>query len=294
MATPQATSGAAHPGAQDVDNSVPVRVISAASSAGPAAVIRDLREGLAMSQVWRAFAWDEIQNRYRRSVLGVAWIAVSYLVFVVGIVVLFRGYTQTGPGAFVHYVAVGYACFIYLAGNLTDGCMVFQSNATWLKSTDLPRSVYVYKSVARSAFPFALQLIMALLVMLATGWRPGLSAIGVLPALLAYALTAVALQLLLGHLAARLPDVRHLVSTVQRMLFFLTPVLWVFSEREGAARALAFSNPLTHYVEVFRAPLLGTPLEPASWPIVIACTAASWAAALLVAGAMRRRLPFWV
>lgn len=270
------------------------RILSADASAGPGAVLRDLADGFAMSTVWRTFAWDEIQNRYRRSVLGVAWIAVSYLFFVVGIVVLFRGYTETGSGSFVHYVAVGYACFIFLVGNLTDGCEVFRANATWLKSTDLPRSVYVFKSVARSAFPFALQLAMGLVVMVATGWRPGLAAVLVAPALLAYFVTAVALQLLLGHLAARLPDVRHLISTIQRLLFFTTPIMWVYAEREGAARVLAAFNPLTHYVEVFRAPLLGDPVAPAAWPLVIACTAAAWAAALLVAGAMRRRLTFWV
>lgn len=272
----------------------PLRELSANTGNGVGAAIADLRAGLGMSHVWRAFAWDEIQNRYRRSFLGVAWIAVSYLVFVVGIVVLFRGYTETGAGSFIHYVAVGYACFVFLAGNLTDGCEVFRSNKTWLRSTDLPRSIYVFKSVARSAFPFAMQLGVGVLIMLFTGWRPGILVLAVLPALLVYFVTAVALQLLLGHLAARLPDVRHLISTIQRMLFFLTPILWVYAEREGAARALATANPLTHYVEVFRAPFLNEAPQTQSWLLVIAFTAVLWAAALLVTGAMRRRLPFWV
>lgn len=50
----------------------------------------DLVDGLRMSDLWRTFAWDEIQQRYRRSLLGVAWIVIAYAMFVGGVSIFFR------------------------------------------------------------------------------------------------------------------------------------------------------------------------------------------------------------
>ena len=270
------------------------RVVTPETAIGPVAVARDFVDGFALNRVWLAFAWDDVQNRYRRSVLGIAWIGLSYLFFVFAILVLFRGYTLGSSDAFLHYVAIGYASFVFLSGHLGDGCEVFRSNKAWVKAAPLPRSIYVYKNVARALFPFAIQLALALGVMTATGWRPGPVTAMTVPALLAWLLTALPIQMLLGHLAARLQDVRHLVQTVQRMLFFLSPVLWVLSERDGLARTLALLNPVTHYMEVFRAPLLGEPVLAISWVVVMLTTAASWILCLLIVGRMRAKLPFWL
>ena len=270
------------------------RVVTPDSAIGPVAVIRDFSGGLRLHDVWLTFAWDEVQNRYRRSVFGIAWIGFSYLFFVFAILVLFRGYSLGSGDAFLHYVAIGYASFIFLAGNLTEGCEVFRANKAWVQAAPLPRSIYVYKNVARAFFPFAIQMTLALGLMLATGWRLTADALLAVPALAAWVATAIPVQMLLGHLGARLPDVSHLVQTLQRMLFFLSPILWVLGEREGAARQLALLNPLTHYMEVFRAPLVGEPTLAVSWPVVGIVTTAVWIVCLLIVGRMRSRLPFWL
>ena len=272
----------------------PMHINSVDAVSGARAVLRDLGRGLALGRVWRAFAWDEVQNRYRRSLLGVAWIAIAYAFFVIAILMFFRGFAAREDTAFLHYVAVGLAAFQFLVGILADGCQVFVGASTWLKSTALPYSIYVYKSIARSLFPFAIQLTVAFLLMLATGWRPTFGALLALPALGIYLVNAVWVQILLGHVAARWRDVGHLIGTIQRVLFFATPILWVYDERSGGVRALADFNPLTHYIEVFRAPLLGEAMNPVSWPLVLVFTAIGWLAAIAVSSRMRRRLPFLV
>ncbi len=271
-----------------------IRVYSARNVATPAAVFRDLREGLALGPVWRVFAWDEIQNRYRRSALGIGWIAIAYLIFVLGIALFFGPFSGRRSEGFLQYVAVGYAGFAFLVGNLTDGCAVFTSAANWIKSAPLPYSIYIYKSIARSLFPFAIQISVALGVLLLTGWRPTFHLFMVLPALLAYLVNAVWIQLTLGLVAARYRDLKHLVAAVQRILLFATPILWVYEERSGWAQRIATANPLTHFLEIFRAPILGEPVSLFSWGYVLIATCVGWLIALTAATFMRRRLPFWV
>ena len=69
--------------------------------------LRDISEGLARWELWRTFAVDEIQQRYRRSYLGVLWILVSYAMFVGGISVIFSAFTSESSESFIIHVAIG-------------------------------------------------------------------------------------------------------------------------------------------------------------------------------------------
>jgi len=273
---------------------VSVRVHSVESRKGPASVIRDLRKGLDHGPLWRSFAWDEIQNRYRRSAVGIAWIGLSYLFFVLVIVIFFRGLAQADTQGYLYHVAVGYAAFTFMMGNITDGCEVFRTARTWIKSTSLPYSIYIYKSISRSLFTFALHLVAGLVVMICFGWRPSASILLTIPAIAIFLINAVWVQLFFGLLATRFNDIVHLVTTITRVLFFTTPIIWTIDQRTGLVRDLAMINPLTHFIEIFRAPLIGSTIMPQSWPIVLALTALGWVAAIIVASAMTRRLPFWL
>ncbi|MEM1381210.1 MAG: ABC transporter permease [Pseudomonadota bacterium] len=270
------------------------RVTSAASVSGIGATVDDLVTGWRMGDVWRTFAWDEIQSRYRRSALGLSWIAISYLIFVGGISLFFGGFSSKSGAGFVHHVAIGYAAIMFMIGNLSEGCAVFRGSASWIQSTSMPYSVYVYKGIARSSFPFVIQLSIALTVMVFTGWRPTLMVLWAIPALAMILITSIAVQLALGFIGARFRDVQHLILSVQRLLIFITPVLWVLEEREGMIRAIAMVNPFTHYLQVFRAPLLGDMPDPLSVLAVLGLTVAAWALALVVSSRMRKRLPFWI
>lgn len=247
-----------------------------------------------MRPVWQAFAWDEIQHRYRRSKLGLAWIALSYFLFVFAIGLFFNGFASKSAKEFLYYVALGFACFTFLISNLTDGTGVFRSSSNWIKSATLPYSIYAYKSVARSLFPFVIQLTCAAVIMVGSGWRPSLTILWCVPALVMYLVNAIWIQIFMGLVSARWQDITHLVSAITRLLFFTTPIVWVFEERTGLVRKVAHLNPLTHFLGIMRTPLLGgnPPLD--SWLVVLGLTVAGWLGTLFVAGKMRRRLPFWV
>ena len=257
-------------------------------------ILTDLVAAWRLGPMWRAFAWDEIQNRYRRSRLGLAWIAISYLAFVLGIGVFFGGFSAMGTDGFFAHVALGYAVFLFVTANLTDGCQVFRQARSWIRSTDLPYGTYVFKSVARGLFVFAVSSVCALVVSFLCGWRPTAYALLALPGLAALLVTAVWTQYLLGLVAARFRDVDHLVGTITRLLFFTTPILWVLEEREGAVRTLAAMNPVTHFVEAVRAPLLGSSPGAVTWAVILAVNAVGVTLTLTWGARQKRHLPFYL
>lgn len=256
--------------------------------------IKDFGAGLRMTEIWLTFALDDMRQRYRRSALGLSWIVISFAIFVAGITFFFGAFNRQEPGEFLAYVAIGYAVFLFLIGNIVDGCAVFVNSQTWIKSISMPYSVHVYRSIFRSLFVFAMNLAVALGAMLLFGWRPELSILLTIPAFFVFLINAVAIQYLLGLLGARYRDVTHFLASITRILIFTTPILWVREEQTGPRALVADINPLTHFLEIFRAPLLGEDARLLSWGVVLGFTAFAWIAALIVGARWRKRLPYWL
>ncbi len=254
----------------------------------------DIVQGIGKVDVWFTFAMDDMQQRYRRSALGLLWIMLSYAVFVGGISFFFGAFSQVSPERFIAYVAIGYAMFAFLMAQIQDGCQVFVNAATWIKSVSMPFSIHVLRSIFRAIFTLGLNLVVAFAAMLFMGWRPELVALLCLPGLVIYLVNAVAVQYTFGLIAARYRDVTHLTNSITRIMIFVTPILWVREELTGPRALVADFNPLTHYIEIIRAPLLGDMPRLSSWIIVLAITVLVWVIAAVSGARMRRRLPYWI
>jgi len=270
--------------------------VSIGGRSDPLVGLKDLFQGLSKVQLWLAFAADEVQQRYRRSRLGLAWIVVSYVIFVAAISIMFGGFSQKGASEFTAHIAVNYAFFSFLIANITDGCAVFRTSKNWVGSMPLPHSIYVLKSVARSLFVLGITMIVGIGVLLATGHMMTPISFMALPAFLIILLNAVLLQTYLGYLTARFRDFEHLMLSLTRVLFFVTPILWVRTEMpEGSLRRIiADVNPLTHALEILSAPLLGHAADPLSWKVISIITVVNIAMMLIASYLAHRRLPYWL
>src|SRR5690606_6385859 len=93
-----------------------------------------------------------------------------------------------------------------------------------------------------------------------------------IPVLLLLYINALWIAAVFALAGARLPDLGQLLGTVSIFLFLLTPIIW-YPEMmpEGSIRGqLMRFNPFYHFVEVFRAPLVGDAIEASSlWYIGI-------------------------
>lgn len=269
-------------------------VFSARTNYGLLGMVNDIAAGLRAGRVWRAFAWEETKRRYRRSALGLAWIIIGYVAFVGAVALFFGNFNVKTAEAFAGYVAIGFAAFGFITSNIQDGTLVFSGSASWIKSVSLPYSVYALKSVTRSFLPFVLQMTAYFTFAFMTGTELRPIALLSLLALPVYAVNAFGAQLLFGYLCARYRDLEHMIGTILRILLFVTPILWVYEDTKGVTRLLADLNPVTHYIEIFRQPLLGLAPSASAWLVVGTSTLLLWIAVLLVGSVMRRRLPFLV
>ncbi len=254
----------------------------------------DLWRGLLMVRSWITFGAEDVQQRYRRSKLGLAWLLISFAIFVAGVSLFFANFSSLDPYAFVLYVALGYAIYTLITSSIIDGCSVFVESESWIKSVNLPFSFHVYRYCTRSIFVFVIQTSICILLICFFGKFSNILPLYCLFSILLILLNIIFIQYFLGFLCARFRDITHLVSSITRLLLFVTPILWVREEQSGIRAVAADLNPLTHYIEILRNPMLGDPPRDLSLILVLTCTLITGSAALTLASRARNRLAYWL
>ncbi len=76
-----------------------------------AAAFSDLRNGLALWPLWVQLGWNDILQRYRRSMLGPFWLTASMAIMVISLGVLYAELFNTPIHDFLPYLCVGCLCF---------------------------------------------------------------------------------------------------------------------------------------------------------------------------------------
>ena len=291
---------------EEIDEAVEARTDSpqlrAASVSPPTAsqttlAVADIVEGARASHLWGLLGWQDIRRRYRRSILGPFWLTISMGVLVATLGTLYGALLKVESAVYVPYLALGFIVWTLVSGLITDGCTAFISAESIIKQTNLPLSVHVYRMVWRNCLTLchnaAIFVVVAVLFAISPGWIGLLALAG----LVFLVLNGVWVGLVLGVVSARFRDVPPILDSVVRILFFATPIIWMPELMPGRALMLAVVldfNPLFHFVEVVRAPLLGQAPELVSWLAVSGISLGGWLLAFALLRRYRRRIAYWV
>jgi ABC-type polysaccharide/polyol phosphate export permease len=262
-------------------------------SGAVALALQDLWRGLGSPQVWRTLAWQEIKQRYRRSTLGPFWLTISAGILVAAMGPLYGRLFGQEISAYFPYLAVGIIVWQLMAAMISESGTVFSSAEQYITQLRMPFTVHAMRMVSRNAIIFAHNFAVILLVLLAfvPGWYR--SAWLALPGLFALLANGVWLGLLLGMLCIRFRDVLPILSSLVQVAFFMTPVMWK-REMLGRHQWAADANPLYHFIEVVRAPLLGQAPAALSWAVVAGVTVLGFGFTLAVFARYRARIPYWL
>ncbi|CAM2978594.1 ABC transporter permease [Skermania piniformis] len=264
--------------------------------------VKDLRDGFAQRELWLSLGWQDIKQRYRRSVLGPFWITIATGVQAAAIGVLYSALLNIPLTEFLPYVTVGLIVWNLIQASILEGAEVFIANEGLIKQLPSALSVHVYRLVWRQLLFFAHNMVIYVVLVLAFGvWRHlGWSSLLAVPAIALLVLNAMWVALVFGIFATRYRDIAPILGSMTLMLFVLTPVMWTTKSLsaqggEVADRVrLAELNPTFHYLDIVRAPLIGEPQQAYHWYIVLAITGLGWILALVALRQYRARVPYWV
>ncbi|MGS1091012.1 galactan export ABC transporter permease subunit Wzm/RfbD [Corynebacterium sanguinis] len=283
------------------------RMTTNASSEPPASksttlsmAFRDLVSGWRQNELWLQLGWQDIKQRYRRSTLGPLWITIATGVMALALGLLYSMLFQISVTEFLPHVTVGFIIWGFIAGCIKDGSDIFIENEGLIKQLPSALSVHVYRLVWRQVLFLAHNMVIWVLLVIVFRIPLSLNTLLAIPALALLVINGVWVTMLFGIIATRFRDVAPLLESLVQLLFYVTPIVWTTQTLrdqggEVAQRArIAELNPLYHYLEIVRAPLVGREVALYHWGIVGACTVVGLLLALLVMRQWRFRVPYWV
>lgn len=255
--------------------------------------LRDIIQGTLSIHVWPTLAWQEIRQRYRRSVLGPFWLTISTGALLGSMGPLYGKLFGQHLHSYFPYLSVGYVLWMLISGLVNEGCTAFTAAAGLIQQTALPLTIHVLRVVHRNLITFAHNLIILVIILVLypppLSWNLLLFPVGVLM----IALNGVWVGLLIGLFCTRFRDVPLIIQSVMQVAFFLTPVMWNAGSL-GRFKWVVEWNPFTHFLAVVRDPLLGLPLPWGSWLAVLAITVIGYCVALAFFARFRARIAYWL
>ncbi|NIL84111.1 hypothetical protein RhoFasGS6_01475 [Rhodococcus fascians] len=262
----------------------------------------DLRTGFNQRELWLHLGWQDIKQRYRRSVIGPFWITIATGVQAIAMGLLYSVLLDIDLRSFLPHVTVGLIIWNLISAAILEGGDVFVANEGLIKQLPSALSVHVYRLVWRQLLLLGHNLLIYVII-IAIFWPPGglhWTVIFAIPALVLILLNAVWVSILFGIIATRYRDIAPILGSFVTLMFFMTPIVWTTSGLqqmggEAANRAkLVEINPLFHYLDIIRAPLIGEDQQAYHWYIVLGFTVVGWALAIVALKKYRARVPYWV
>ncbi|MBJ8339993.1 ABC transporter permease [Antrihabitans sp. YC3-6] len=263
---------------------------------------KDLSDGFSQRELWLSLGWQDIKQRYRRSVLGPFWITIATGVQAAAMGILYSALLDIPLDEFLPYVTVGLIVWQLISASILEGSEVFVANEGLIKQLPSALSVHVYRLVWRQILLLAHNMLIYVVMLVAFGvWRDlTWTSFAAIPALVLLMLNALWGSIVFGIFSTRYRDIAPILGSFVLLAFVLTPIMWTTKalEQQGGQAAervkLAELNPLFHYLDIIRAPLIGEEQEAYHWYIVLAFTVLGWTLALLAMRKYRARVPYWV
>lgn len=191
------------------------------------------------------------------------------------------------------YLAVSFVVWLLIVSLVNESCTAFIVAEGYVKQIKLPLTIHVLRLVWKNLIIFAHNLLIVVLALVF--FPPPLTwhLLLVPAAILAIALNGLWVGLLLGLLCARFRDIPQIIGSLMQVALFLTPVMWK-ADMLGRNIWAAQINPIFHFLEIVRQPLLGGGPTPMSWLAVLVITVIGYLVTLALFSRFRARIAYWV
>lgn len=258
-----------------------------------ASAVRDIVEALRYWPLWGRMGWQDVELRYRRSILGPFWLTLSMGVMIATMGLLYSQLFRIDTGVYLPFITLGLLIWGLISSTVIDGCQTYIQGESLLRQIALPTVIFPLRVMWRNLIVFCHNFVVYLAVAVIFDLRPGWVGLLALVGIALVLLNGIWVAILLGMLSARFRDIPQIIGSLVQVLFFVSPIIWLPELVHDRIYLVDF-NPLYHFIEIVRAPLLGKLPSALNWLVVLATTGFGWTLAFLFHRRFHVRVAYWV
>lgn len=257
-----------------------------------------------LRQIWdlRFFcaelARHDLKDRYRRSVLGLAWSLIKPASMTLILTVIFTHVFDATVLDYAPFLFVGIITWQFFTESMVQGCNAFRLGNTYLRLRPVPIAIFPLRVILSAGLHALIGLAAAIIAIACIrGFEQPLALLALVPAFCILAVTAWSLACICGVLHALYADTQQIVEIGLQGLFYATPVLYSTDSLRSAGwlHWVVEFNPFAAMIEMVRRPLLMSEIPDAHvYMVALIFMTASATAACLTLRRAENRIMLWL
>jgi teichoic acid transport system permease protein len=219
-------------------------------------VFQVIKEQFQYGQLIFRLAGYDIKSTYQMHYLGAIWqflnpaiqVLAYWFVFGIGI----RGGAPVEGVPFFMWLLVGLIPWFFISSSISKGSNSIYSKVNLASKMKFPVSVLPTITIMKNAYNFFILYMVVYLIVYVNGIHSGVYLLQLPYYLFSLFVFLFSLTLLSASISVMVRDFHTAVSSLMRMFFFLTPILWDASRLADHLLNLLKLNPFYYLVEGFR------------------------------------------
>ncbi len=225
-----------------------------------------------MHSLWLLSARD-LKVRYSTSLLGYLWSVLDPLVMSAIYWFVFTQvfHRDVGEEPYIVFLISALLPWVWFNASVSDFTRAFKKDARLVRSTAIPRSIWVNRIVLSKGMEYLFSLPVLVVFIVANlifekepaqvvqiGW-------GILwmpVAMILQTILLVGLGLLVAPLCVLYVDLERTTALVLRAMFYATPIIYNVTDLPGVAQTLGAFNPLAGILMLYRMPFFPEQWNP--------------------------------
>lgn len=255
----------------------------------------DIKDGIKQWRIWLMLAYQDIKLRYRRSVLGPFWLTISMAITVYSMGYLYAHLFHTELQHYYPFLVAGMLAWSLISTMVIESTDGLVASDNLIKQVKLPYTLYIHRIMARNIIIFFhnLLVMVPILALFHQYAKVNLCQLLLFPGLAVIYVNAAMYGLIFSMLGARYRDISQVIKSLVQVVFFVTPVMWG-PEVLGNYHYIVDLNPFYAFIELIRAPLIGTVPTLKNITLVLGVTAVGLVVSLCLFSRYRARIVYWL
>ena len=255
--------------------------------------LEELKAGFTSHERWAYMAVQDIRLRYRRSMIGPWWVTISTGVMVMMLGFLWSHIFGSNLENYLPFFAVGFVIWGWMSGQILDAAGGYFQFGGAIKQMRLPFPIFTLRLNVRQLIILAHNTIIIAAVLLLIGHGLSWMNLIAIPSLILIQLNLTLLSIVVTIFCTRYQDMTQVVNVGTQIIFFFTPILWQVETLKNRTY-LAEMNPIYHWIETIRAPLLGHLPSVSNYLWSLASLVVLFILATYYLGRYRSRIAYWL
>lgn len=209
----------------------------------------------------------DLKVRYSTSILGYFWsildpLIMSGIYWFVFTVVFHR---PVGTEPYIVFLLCALLPWMWFTGTVSDSTRAFLRSAKLVRSTAIPRTIWVSRLVLGKGIEFVFALPVLAIFALFAGATLSWDVVYFPLAIILQAILTLGIGLIVAPLVVFFRDLERAVKLILRFMFYASPIIYSTMDLPAALQPWAALNPLSGIFSLYRSAFFP---EELSWPLV--------------------------